>query len=216
MGIYPGFEPGGYWTQFVIPDGVLDLFEKELGDRWLGMDNGEQDGRYVGSFAPRLYPLGSRPQTTILLTSSVISRKWAISWGIKWQLLSPLNFGHYFLKEGVYTLIGAETAQGLPNSQIYYSFIRGAGKQYGVNWFGNASVWNRWGYKTYDSNATGIDDDYNSGGSLKGNLARIAETVDLYSFDVRLCGCRFRRVYADRRQEAESLSARYSKVRLNG
>ena len=23
------------------------------------MDNGEQDGRYVGSFAPRMYPLGA-------------------------------------------------------------------------------------------------------------------------------------------------------------
>ena len=58
-GYIPGSGPGGYWTQFVIPDGVLDLFEKELGDHWLGMDNGEQDGRYVGSFAPRMYPLGA-------------------------------------------------------------------------------------------------------------------------------------------------------------
>ena len=46
-------------------------------------------------------------------------------------------------------MIGAETAQLLPNSQIYYSFIRGACKQYGVPWFGNASAFNRWGYKLY-------------------------------------------------------------------
>jgi hypothetical protein len=65
-----------------------------------------------------------------------------------------LNFGHYFLKEMVYTLIGAETAQGLPNGQVYYSFIRGAGKQYGVPWFGNASVWNRWGWKNYSGKNT--------------------------------------------------------------
>jgi hypothetical protein len=69
--------------------------------------------------------------------------------GNKMATLVSLNFGHYFLREGVYTFIGAETGQALPNSQVYYAFIRGAGKQYGVPWFGNASVWNRWGYKTY-------------------------------------------------------------------
>ena len=104
--------------------------------------------------------------------------------GNKMATLVSLNFGHYFLKEGVYTLIGAETAQGLPNSQIYYSFIRGAGKQYGVNWFGNASVWNRWGWKSYDSNAEGIDNDYNSGGPLKGTslglLKRLIYTHLMY------------------------------------
>ncbi len=70
--------------------------------------------------------------------------------------LVSLSFGHYYLKEGLYKLIGAETAQGLPNGQLFYVFIRGAGKQYGVPWFGNASVFNRWGYKTYGSeNSTG-------------------------------------------------------------
>ena len=72
----------------------------------------------------------------------------------------------------------------MPNSQIYYSFIRGAGKQYGVNWFGNASVWNRWGWKSYDSNAEGIDNDYNSGGPLKGTslglLKRLIYTHLMY------------------------------------
>lgn len=182
-GYIPGSGPGGYWTQFVIPDGVLNLFETELGDRWLGMDNGEQDGRYVGSFAPRMYPLGAdRKQQYFNFQRHF--QEMGDQLGNKMATLVSLNFGHYFLKEGVYTLIGAETAQGLPNSQIYYSFIRGAGKQYGVNWFGNASVWNRWGYKTYDSDATGIDDDYNSGGPLKGTslglLKRLIYTHLMY------------------------------------
>ena len=71
--------------------------------------------------------------------------------GHRHATLVSLNFGHYFLKEGTYTLIGAETAQALPNNQVYYAFIRGAGKQYGVAWFGNASIYNRWGYKSYGS-----------------------------------------------------------------
>jgi len=72
--------------------------------------------------------------------------------GNRMATLVSLNFGHYFMREGVYTMIGAETAQALPNAQIYYSFIRGAGKQYGVPWFGNVSVFNRWGWKQYTSN----------------------------------------------------------------
>lgn len=166
-GYIPGSGPGGYWTQFRIPDGVLDLFESELGERWLGMDNGEQDGRYTGSFAPAMYPAGAdRLQQYFSFQRHF--EELGNQLGNKLATLVSLNFGHYFLKEGIYTLIGAETAQGLPNSQIYYSFIRGAGKQYGVLWFGNASVWNRWGYKTYGEDATNIDDEYNSGGPLKG------------------------------------------------
>lgn len=166
-GYIPGSGPGGYWTQFQIPDGVLKQFETELGERWLGMDNGEQDGRYVGSFAPRMYPLGANRKQQYFNFQRHFEEM-GNQLGNKMATLVSLNFGHYFLKEGVYTLIGAETAQGLPNSQIYYSFIRGAGKQYGVPWFGNASVWNRWGYKTYGKDATNIDDDYGSGGPLKG------------------------------------------------
>lgn len=115
-GYIPGSGPGGYWTQFVIPDGVLDLFETELGNRWLGMDNGEQDGRYVGAFAPRMYPMGAdRKQQYFNFQRHF--QEMGDQLGNKMATLVSLNFGHYFLKEGVYTLIGAETAQGLPNSQ---------------------------------------------------------------------------------------------------
>ena len=145
-GYVPGSGTGGYWQQFVVPQKSLVLFEKELGTHWLGMDNGEQDGRYVGGYSSQLTPIGSNREQQYLnfqnhfqgLTDRL---------GNKMATLVSLNFGHYFLKEGEYTLIGAETAQGLPNAQLYYSFIRGAGKQYGVPWFGNASVWNRWGWK---------------------------------------------------------------------
>lgn len=182
-GYIPGSGPGGYWTQFVIPAGVLELFQNKLGDHWLGMDNGEQDGRYVGSFAPRMYPMGADRQQQYFNFQRHF-QEMGNQLGNKMATLVSLNFGHYFLKEGVYTLIGAETAQGLPNSQIYYSFIRGAGKQYGVNWFGNASVWNRWGYKTYGKEATNIDEDYNSGGPLKGTslslLKRLIYTHLMY------------------------------------
>ena len=150
-GYVPGSGPGGYWQQFHPPSETLKMFETKLGDHWLGMDNGEQDGRYVGGYANHMVPLaGSRLQQYYNFQNHF--QALCNELGNKMATLVSLNFGHYFLKEGVYTFIGAETAQGLPNAQVYYSFIRGASKQYGVPWFGNTSVWNRWGYKTYTVN----------------------------------------------------------------
>jgi hypothetical protein len=147
-GYVPGSGPGGIWQQFQPPAGVFELLESKLGERWLGMDNGEQDGRYIGGYASQFYPSSSDRLEQYLNFQRHFERL-TNELGNKLSTLVSLNFGHYFLKEGVYTLIGAETAQALPNGQVFYVFIRGAGKQYGVPWFGNASVWNRWGWKVY-------------------------------------------------------------------
>ena len=148
-----GFVPGSggssaYCSQFTVPDSVRTMFERELGDRWLGMDNGEQDGRYVGGYAGQLVPYGADRAEQYLNFQHFFERMGDLL-GNRMATLVSLNFGHYFLREGVYTMIGAETAQALPNSQVYYAFIRGAGKQYGVPWFGNVSIYNRWGDKRY-------------------------------------------------------------------
>ena len=172
-GYVPGSGPGGYWQAFVVPPKSLEIFQRELGDRWLGMDNGEQDGRYVGGFAGQMVPLGgSREQQYLNFQNHFQGLTGRL--GNKMATLVSLNFGHYFLKEEVYTLIGAETAQGLPNGQVYYSFIRGAGKQYGVPWFGNASVWNRWGWKNY----SGVNSD--NGGDTEGTSLSLLKRL-IYS-----------------------------------
>jgi len=149
-GYVPGSGPGDYWQQFEPPEGVFELLESKLGERWLGMDIGEQDGRYIGGYAPQIVPLSSDRFQQYLNFQRHFQRM-CDELGNKVCTLVSLNFGHYFLKEGIYTLIGAETAQGLPNGQVYYAFIRGAGKQHGVPWFGNVSVYNRWGFKSYTS-----------------------------------------------------------------
>ena len=143
-----GRPTGGYCEQFKVPAEVSKMLEEKLGPRWLGMDVGEQDGRYIGGYANQLYP-ASASRLEQYFNFQRFFQRMTEDEGNKVAALVSLNFGHHFLKEGVYTLLGAETAQGLPNSQIYYSFIRGAGKQYGVLWFGNASVYNRWGHKAY-------------------------------------------------------------------
>jgi len=148
-GYVPGSGPGDYWMQFKPKREVFDLLERELGDHWLGMDIGEQDGRYIGGYASQVHR-ASLDRFEAYLAFQRHFEFMANELGNRLSTLVSLNYGHYFLKEGLYTSIGAETAQALPNSQVYYAFIRGAGKQYGVPWFGNASVWNRWGWKTYD------------------------------------------------------------------
>jgi hypothetical protein len=149
-GYVPGSGAGGYWQQFTPPAGALATLESKLGERWLGTDIGEQDGRYIGGYASQMTP-GSDSRFEQYLNFQRHFERMGDDLGHKHATLVSLNFGHYFLKEGTYTLIGAETAQALPNNQVYYAFIRGAGKQYGVPWFGNASIYNRWGYKTYGS-----------------------------------------------------------------
>jgi len=149
-GYVPGSGPGGYWQQFQPSAGVFPMLESKLGRRWLGMDVGEQDGRYVGGYAKLLWPPDA-PRFEQYLNFQRFFERMTNDLGSRMSALVSLNFGHYFLKEGLYTLLGAETAQALPNSQVYYAFIRGAGKQYGVPWFGNASVFNRWGFKSYGS-----------------------------------------------------------------
>lgn len=154
-GYVPGSGPreSGAWTQFKADPVQFKLLEDILGERWLGMDNGEQDGRYVGGYSPMLKTSHDNLITPYFAFQRHFERM-GDELGNRLATLVSLNFGHYFLKEGVYTLIGAETAQGLPNGQIYYSWIRGAGKQYGVLWFGNASVYNRWSWKSYPDKAT--------------------------------------------------------------
>jgi hypothetical protein len=147
-GYVPGSGPGGYWQQFQPPAGVFPMLESKLGHRWLGMDVGEQDGRYVGGYSKLLWP-PEAPRFEQYLNFQRFFERMTNELGSRMSALVSLNFGHYFLKEGLYTMLGAETAQALPNSQVYYAFIRGACKQYGVPWFGNASVWNRWGFKSY-------------------------------------------------------------------
>lgn len=153
-GYVPGSGPGGLWQQFTPPAAALKMLESTLGERWLGTDIGEQDGRYIGAYAGQMTP-ASADRLEQYLNFQRHFERMGDDLGHKHTALVALTFGHYLLKEGTYVLLGAETAQVLPNSQVTYAFIRGAGKQHGVPWFGNVSIFNRWGHKSYDSTADG-------------------------------------------------------------
>lgn len=138
---------------FHPPKDVLDYVEDKLGNRWFGMANGEQDGHYSKGFAHQELPLNKRPVDQYLNFREYFHGMETIL-GPRLTTLLSSTYPHYQLKSGLYTLAGAETSQHGPNAQLRYAFIRGAGKQYGVIWFGNVSVYNRFGHKRYTAPTT--------------------------------------------------------------
>lgn len=156
-GNVPGCSGHGNWPpRLRIEPGMVEYLEQELGDRFLGIDNGEHDGRYIGKYASAQCP-SSPDRLGQYLNFQRLFERYFDDLGNRITSLVSLCFGHYFVKEGNHYLLGAETAQALPNSQIYYAFIRGACKQYGLHWFGNASCFNRWGWKSYEGTGEGVD-----------------------------------------------------------
>ncbi|NOZ22425.1 MAG: hypothetical protein GXP25_15195, partial [Planctomycetes bacterium] len=147
-GYVPNRNPGGThgWTEYHISDELHEYLLKTCGDRFLGYDDGEQDGRYIGSYAGR---------------SKATTRKEAFDDFDKWDskirksqqhfLVSTgsLNFCHYYGHFGC-IMLGLETAQGLPSDSLLFAFLRGACKEYGRLWHQGISVWSRYGYKLYN------------------------------------------------------------------
>jgi len=135
------------WSEYRIPDETHRYILEKMGPRFLGYDNGEQDGRYIGGYAKLVCPA---PVTRRQGYDAFCQYFRRLGDDLQNYLVSlnSLTFPHYFAEMGNHRLLGAESAQALPSVPMWYAFIRGAGKQYGVLWFGNASVWNRWGAKS--------------------------------------------------------------------
>ncbi len=146
-----GYVPGTASLQVKVPPQTLQLMQQKLGDHFLGTDLGENDGRYLflmrqlqAPYAPdrvgqseQAYDYFSRINDDL---------------GERMDALTVYWYWSYPLKEGTVVLTGAETQNRVTSSSIQYAFLRGAGKQYGVHWFGNASMFNTWDYKSYHNN----------------------------------------------------------------
>jgi len=127
-----------------------EILLRILGDRFTGYDNGEQDGRYIGSYADR------GPET---------NRREGWEDFVRWDeaicrdsmnymnATGSLNFSHYYAERGC-RLLGLETAQGLPSDTLMFAFLRGAAKQYGRLTTQATSIWNRFGYNMYQDRRT--------------------------------------------------------------
>jgi hypothetical protein len=51
------------------------------------------------------------------------------------QLVTNMMGASYPVKSGMISMTAGETAQGINNPQVLYSFIRGAARQYGTRWW---------------------------------------------------------------------------------
>lgn len=127
-----------------------EILQRVFGDRFLGFDNGEQDGRYIGAYANR---------------GTATNRKEGWDDFVKWDehvcadnanymnATGSLNFSHYYAERNC-RLLGLETAQGLPSDTLMFAFLRGAGRQYGRLTYQASSIWNRFGYNMYHDRKT--------------------------------------------------------------
>ncbi len=134
-------------SEYRVPDEVHRYMLEKLGPLLLGYDNGEQDGRYIGLYAGTVCPA---PITRRQGYEAFAQYFRQLGNDLQNYLiaLNSLTFPHYFAHMGNHRLLGTESAQALPSVPMWYAFVRGAGKQYGVLWYGNASVFNRWGWKS--------------------------------------------------------------------
>ena len=139
---------GGSTPRGSFPKTATTHVHDVMGDRFLGMDIGEQDGRYIFVAKGRQHPFADTRSKQFLETYKYIQRVADIQ-GNWMSALHVYWYWHYPMKEGTVCLAGAETQNKVTSSPVQYAFIRGAGKQYGVHWFGNVALWNPWGYKGY-------------------------------------------------------------------
>jgi hypothetical protein len=140
-----------------------------MGDTYMGLDMGEQDVRYLWGYAGNTVLAGPGDHFEQYLSFRDYSwqiewqsggecvgascRRWLrvcsmlitsmdaiVCVAGRLASLSSTVYAHYWLKTGLYTSAGAETSQSNGNAQMLYSFIRGAGKSYGVPWYGQVSI----------------------------------------------------------------------------
>ena len=170
-GYGPGSPRVGGYGQLKVSDAQNKALAEILGERWLGFDLGEQDGRYHNGFESRQLPAPRDRAGAHRLFRDWCDRVIADQGG-KISLLSVLWGWHYPTQDGAMSLIGAESESkcGITSPQVQYAFLRGAGKQYGVLWFGNVALFSAFGVKGWTLNAGGSITTEGGGSSL--NLMR--------------------------------------------
>jgi len=139
---------GMAWGAWSIPDEVQKEMTDRLGRQFFGWDNGENDGRWFWQ-SLRIYP-------------SPVNRKMVFEYFDAWFLsflsdmqnysnaLCGLTYPHYFAKMAGHRMIGAEFLQALPSVPMWAAWVRGAARQYQMLWMGGISLFDMFGYKTFE------------------------------------------------------------------
>lgn len=196
----PGTPLSGGFGQFKVEKWKTQMMEDILQDRYMGFDLGEQDGRYWADCRSIDFPM-SPNYTERYLNAMKYMQRAAVDQGDIISLLSVKWFWHYPIKDGFITIAGAETQNKTFTSsgQVQYAFIRGASKQYGLLWYGDISVFNSWGWKTY-----GTENDPNTSPN-KGNSVSWMKRMLLtqYQYNASILGFEGSKFHEKQKNEAK-------------
>ncbi len=138
-GYIPDSQAGGY-----VNYDYLQQMIDTLGERFLGSDIGEQDGRYYNVYNA-LNRLSSDPFEEYLKLHRFQLRV-AEDHADKASLLTVMYNWHGTLRDGLVVSAAAECQNkgGVTNSQVQYAFLRGAARQFGVSLAGDLAVFTSW------------------------------------------------------------------------
>ena len=127
--------------------------EEQVGDLFWGWDMGEWDGLF-GRDVMQYLDADKRPKTRreghdllVGYLADLMEKLHGNS-----STIVGCTFPHYFHEIGI-RMVGAEIGQALLNVQVYTSFLRGACRQYGLQYKMITSVFDRWGYRCYTDSA---------------------------------------------------------------
>lgn len=159
-----GYLPGEQNSNLYTPDWFYNLLTTIIPNRFTGMDIGEQDQRLNFQAKNAINPFTLNKKISFLKNREYMSKVGEDQgdWG---SLLSCMWYWQYPAKDNQAYLLGAETQNKVTNPQIHFSNLRGAGKQYGILWYGDIAFCDAV-YKTYTYDAqTGTYIDNGKGGS---------------------------------------------------
>ena len=128
----------------VVPDDVQQFLLDTFGSRFLGWENGEQDGEYCGHYVfgsydwPKQSPYRSRKEAYDDFvrfsrdTLDAMFHHHVVTVG-------SLGFSHYYAEMN-HRMIGLELGTGLQSSIMRCAFLRGASRQYDLLTHGHISM----------------------------------------------------------------------------
>ena len=138
-----GYIPNSRSSGYVTYDYLGQMIDS-LGERFLGSDIGEQDGRYHNVYKS-LNRLTADPFEEYLKLHRFQLRI-AEDHADKASLLTVMYNWHGTLRDGLVVSAAAECQNkgGVTNPQVQYAFLRGATRQFGVSLAGDLAVFSSW------------------------------------------------------------------------
>lgn len=188
------------------PQEIHNQWLNKFGRKFLGYETGEEDGRYIGAYSKRYrekrkgesyytymvdhykqWKKKEREHKKHELKNLFHSRQEACHDFFEWHkpfvkelfhrmiMLNSLNLTHYYGEMGA-RLLGAELALSFMNHQLWFSFIRGAARQYGLLFQGVISMWRVAGYAGCTCVGT-AESHMKNFGLYKGTSVNLARTI---------------------------------------